>query len=256
MKLLLHYPGSKKRIAPWIIEHMPPHHSYLEPYLGGAAVLLAKEPSRIETVNDLDNDVVNFFRVIRDPESREQLIDWLTYTPYARQVYDETFETDPQTPVERAGYFAVRSMQSHGFRLTEKCGWKKDVHGREAAYAVRYWNELPVVIAQMAERLKMVQIEHKPAIELIQAFNHDNVLIYLDPPYVLSTRGRKQYRHEMTDEEHGDLLQTVVHSKAKIMISGYDCDLYREYLSGWSKDQIQARAQNSLPRIECLWMNY
>lgn len=256
MRSLLHYPGSKKRIAPWIIEHMPPHHSYLEPYFGGGAILFEKEPSRIETINDLDGDVVNFFRVIRDPESRECLQEWLLYTPYARRVYNEAFEQKPQTQIERAGYFVIRSMQSHGFRLTEKCGWKKDVYGREAAYAVRYWNELPEVIAQMAIRLKGVQIENKPALDLIRAFDHPNVLMYLDPPYVLSTRTRKQYRYEMDDESHRALLETVTQSKAMIMLSGYDCALYQEYLSGWRKEQITARAQNNLPRTETLWMNY
>lgn len=256
MKSLLHYPGSKKRIAPWIIKHMPPHHSYLEPYFGGGAVLFEKEPSRIETVNDLDSDVVNFFRVIQNPESREQLQQWITYTPYARQVYDESFEREPKTPIEKAGYFAVRSMQSHGFRLSEKCGWKKDVYGREAAYAVRYWNELPEALSLMAARLKEVQIEHKPAIELIRAFNHGNVLMYIDPPYVLSTRSRKQYRHEMMDSEHEELLQVLCGSQAKVMLSGYDCKLYDRYLSGWRKVWIPARAQNSLPRTETLWMNY
>lgn len=256
MKSLLHYPGSKRRIAPWIINQMPPHHSYLEPYFGGGAVLFQKSPSRIETVNDLEGDVVNFFRVLQNPESREQLTEWLTYTPYAREVYDQSFTEVPQSDVETALQFAIRSMQSHGFRLTEKCGWKKDVHGREAAYAVRYWNELPEVLAMMAARLKQVQIERKPALKLIRAFNHKNVLMYLDPPYVLSTRTRKQYRHEMTDEEHEALLTEVVQSKAMIMISGYDCALYDKYLSGWNKAQVPARAQNSLPRTETLWMNY
>lgn len=235
---------------------MPQHHSYIEPYFGGGAVLFEKEPSKIETVNDLDGDVVNFFRVLQNPESREKLQQWIAYTPYARKVYDETFERVPETPIERAGYFAVRSMQSHGFRLTEKCGWKKDVHGREAAYAVRYWNELPESLALMAARLKEVQIEHKPAIELIRAFNHENCLIYADPPYVLSTRTRKQYRYEMTDEEHEELLQELCKTKAMVMISGYDCELYNRNLSGWRKEQIPARAQNSLPRTETIWMNY
>ncbi|WP_313184943.1 DNA adenine methylase, partial [Lacrimispora sp.] len=137
MKSLLHYPGGKKRIASWIIGNMPNHHSYLDPYFGGGAILFAKPPSRIETVNDLDGDVVNFFRVIQNPESCQELQNWLTYTPYSRQVYEDTFTREPQSPVEQAGYFAVRSMQSHGFRLNGDCGWKKDVYGREAAYAVR-----------------------------------------------------------------------------------------------------------------------
>ena len=256
MKSLLHYPGSKKRIASWIIENMPEHHSYLDPYFGGGGMFFEKPPSKIETINDLDGDVVNFFRVIQNPESCQELQEWLTYTPYSRQVYDESFTKEPQTPIEQAGHFAVRSMQSHGFRLTEKCGWKKDVHGREAAYAVRYWNQLPEALADMAIRLKGVQIENKPALELIKAFNHDNVLIYLDPPYVLSTRSRKQYKYEMSDPDHEELLKTVIHSKAKIMLSGYDCELYEKYLKGWRKLQVPARAQNSLPRVETLWMNF
>lgn len=256
MKTRLHYPGGKKRIAPWIIGHMPEHHSYLEPFFGGGAVLFAKPKARIETVNDLDGDVVNFFRVIQNPVTRKELQEWITYMPYARRIYDETFERMPENPVERAGFFAVRSMQSHGFRLTEKSGWKKDVHGREAAYAVRNWNKLPLELTEIAERLKEVQIENRPALELIKAFNHENVLIYLDPPYVLSTRGRKQYRYEMTDEEHEELLVNSCESKAKIMISGYNCDLYDHYLSGWRKEQIPARAQRNLPRTETLWMNF
>ena len=105
-------------------------------------------------------------------------------------------------------------------------------------------------------RLKGVQIENKPALELIRAFDHDNVLIYLDPPYVFSTRTRKQYWFEMSDQDHEKLLKTVIHSKAKIMLSGYDCELYEKYLKGWRKQQIPARAQNSLPRTETLWMNF
>lgn len=256
MKSLLHYPGSKKRIASWIIGNMPEHHSYLEPYFGGGAVLFEKPPSRIETVNDLDGDVVNFFRVIRDPESCQELEHWLTYTPYSRQVYDESFEKEPRSPVEQAGYFAIRSMQSHGFRTSEKTGWKKDVYGREAAYAVKNWNELPEALAEMAARLKSVQIENRPALELIRAFDHENVLIYLDPPYVWSTRGRMQYRHEMSDPDHEEMLEASLHSRAKIMLSGYDCELYGRYLKDWRKLQMPARAQNSLPRTETLWLNF
>lgn len=258
MRTLLRYPGSKQRIAPWIINHMPPHHSYLEPYAGGIAILLNKEPSRIETINDLDDDVINLFRVIQSKATREELIQLIVYTPYARMVYDSAFPDNPDEldPVERAKNFLIRSGMGHGFRLCEKCGWKKDVYGREAAYAVRYWNRLPEVIQNVALRLKMVQIEHKPAVELIKAFNHDNVLIYADPPYILSTRSRKQYRHEMSDQDHVELLETLLQHAGPAMLSGYDNEIYNTYLSGWRKEQIPARAENSLPRTESLWMNY
>jgi DNA adenine methylase len=256
MRTLLRYPGSKQRLAPWIIEQMPKHHSYLDPYFGGGAILFNKEPSKIETINDLDDDVVNLFHVIRD--KRDELIEKIVYTPYARTEYNNAFPDNPHelSDVEKAKNFLIRSGMGHGFRLCEKCGWKKDVYGREAAYAVRYWNDLPEVITAVAHRLKMVQIEHKPAVDLIKAFNHDNVLIYADPPYVLSTRTRKQYRHEMSDQDHVELLETLNLHTGPVMLSGYDSDLYSEYLQGWRKISTPARAENSLPRTEMLWMNY
>jgi DNA adenine methylase len=235
---------------------MPKHHSYLEPYAGGIAVLLNKEPSRIETINDLDHDVINLFRVIR--ENREELIEQIVYTPYARKEYNDAFpdNSDELSDIERAKNFLVRSGMGHSFRLCEKCGWKKDVYAREAAYAVRYWNDLPEVITAVAHRLKMVQIENKPAVELIKSFNHDNVLIYADPPYVLSTRSRKQYRHEMSDQDHVELLGTLLLHTGPVMLSGYDNAIYNKYLQGWRKISTPARAENSLPRTEVLWMNY
>ena len=256
MRTLLRYPGSKHRIAPWIIGQMPKHHSYLEPYAGGIAVLLNKEPSRIETINDLDDDVINLYKVIR--EHREELIQQIVFTTYARAEYDNAFPDNHEelSEVERAKNFLIRSGMGHGFRLCEKCGWKKDVYAREAAYAVRYWNDLPEVITSVAQRLKMVQIEHKPAVELIKSFNHSNVLIYADPPYMLSTRNRKQYRHEMTDQDHIELLETLLLHTGPVMLSGYESDLYNEYLKGWRKISTPARAENSLPRTEVLWMNY
>ena len=256
MRTLLRYPGSKQRIAPWIISQMPAHHSYLEPYAGGIAVLLNKEPSRIETINDLDDDVINLFQVIRS--KKEELIEAVVMTPYARAEYDNAFPENPEelSDVERAKNFLIRSGMGHGFRVCEKCGWKKDVYAREAAYAVRYWNDLPTVITAVAQRLKMVQIEHKPAVELIKAFNHSNVLIYADPPYVLSTRSRKQYRHEMSDQDHEELLEALLLHTGPVMLSGYDNDIYNERLQGWRKISTPARAENSLPRTEVLWMNY
>lgn len=255
MNIDLHYPGGKRRIAPWIVEKMPKHHSYLEPFFGCGAVLFEKEPSRIETINDIDREVVNFFSVIKEEESRERLCELVAYTPYSRDVYDQAFFYQPNS-VSMAAAFAVRSMQSHGFRTTEKSGWKKDVYGREAAYAVRYWNRLPDVLQYIGRRLKSVQIENRPALELIRAFDHENVLIYCDPPYVLSTRTRRQYRFEMTEDDHEALLQELCRSRAMIMLSGYECELYDRYLSGWRKEQKKSRTQSLAERTETLWMNY
>lgn len=104
--------------------------------LGGGAVLFAKEPSRIETINDIDGEVVNFFRTICN--DKDELMRRIVYTPYAREIYDQAFTGEAKDEVDRALRFAVKSMMGHGFRINEKTGWKKDVYGREAAYAVRY----------------------------------------------------------------------------------------------------------------------
>lgn len=254
MNNLLRYPGSKKRIAPVIISNMPRHRVYVEPFFGSGAVLMEKPPAEIETVNDLDDDVINLFRVIR--ENPEELIWLIQTTPYAREEYDLSYIGDNASDLERARRFLIQSNQGHGFRVNEKTGWRKDTGGRESAYAIRRWNELPDIIRETAERLKKVQIEHMDAIELIQKYNAPGVLIYADPPYVLSTRGRKQYRHEMTDRDHEELLKVLLNHKGYVMLSGYDTDLYNHTLQGWSKIEIPARAEGGLPRTEVLWMNF
>lgn len=130
------------------------------------------------------------------------------------------------------------------------------MQGRERAYALWNWYRLPEWIIDIAERLRMVQIENRPALEVIERFNYNNVFMYLDPPYMLDTRRGRQYKHEMTDAEHEELLKIILHSKAKIMISGYENDMYNEYLSGWRKRQFPSCAEYGKPRLESVWMNY
>lgn len=257
MNAIIKYPGSKWRIARWIIRHFPEHHSYLEPFFGSGAVLFNKRRSPIETVNDLDGDVVNLFRQIR--EDPERLADAIYWTPYARVEYERAWAAQytEKDPFQRSVDFYIRMMMGHGFRTTgEKVGWKNDVQGREAAYAAGYWCKTPETIRQAAERLRKVQIECRPAVELIQRFNFPNVLIYADPPYVLGTRHGKQYRHEMTDVQHEELLVALLSHRGPVLLSGYDSDIYRDMLSGWHREEIAERAQTSGVRTEVLWMNF
>lgn len=159
-------------------------------------------------MNDLDGNVVNLFEWIKkDPERLAHEIYW---TPYARQVYEDTFAAVPEDSFKKAVNFYIRLNMGYGFRTTgEKVGWKNDVQGRERAYAAQNWTHLPGKIMQAAERLWGVQIENKPAVDLIQRFNYANVLIYADPPYVLSTRHGKQYQCEMDNAAHVDLLRWI-----------------------------------------------
>ena len=242
MKAIMKYPGSKWSIAKWIISFFPDHHSYLEPFFGSGAVLFNKPRSNIETVNDLDGNVVNLFEWIRkDPE---RLAREIYYTPYARQVYDKAFATIPADNFEKAVNFYIRLNMGHGFRTNgEKVGWKNDVQGRERAYASQDWCKLPEKIMLAAERLRGVQIECRPAVEIIERFNHPKVLIYADPPYMLETRHGKQYQCELDDKGQSDLLDVLLVHKGPVIISGYDNDLYNDRLQGWHKISIHTPAQ-------------
>ena len=257
MNAVIKYPGAKWGIAQWIIDHFPPHHSYLEPFFGSGGVLFTKPRSNIETINDLDGDVVNLFNWIRnDPERLAHAIYW---TPYARQEYDRAWaaQRTEDDPFRRAVDFYIRMMMGHGFRTTgEKVGWKNDVQGREAAYAAGYWCKTPSVVFEAAERLRGVQIENKPAIEVIRRFNFPNVLIYADPPYLLSTRHGKQYRCEMTAEDHAELLAVLKAHAGPVLLSGYDSPLYNDALKDWCREQIDVMAQTANKRREVLWMNF
>lgn len=254
MKALINYPGAKWGMARDIISYFPPHRSYLEPFFGSGAVLFNKPRSAIETVNDIDGDIVNFFEVLREDPYR--LAAAIEMTPYARDVFSEAHKQKGRTRFERAYYFAIRARMGHGFKTYETTGFKIDVCGRERSYAVDFWNSMPRLIIDAAQRLKHVQVENRPAIDLIKKYNHDNVLIYADPPYLLSTRGGKQYRYEMTEYDHVQLLEALIRHKGYVILSGYESDLYNTALKGWQTVKMKSYNQNREPRTECLWMNF
>ncbi|WP_286080653.1 DNA adenine methylase [Parablautia intestinalis] len=256
---VLNYPGSKWNIAKELVRLIPEHHSYLEPYFGSGAVLFNKRPSDIETINDLDSDVTNLFSCIQ--KDSERLARLVMTTPYSREVYENQFKGAPEemyaSRFQRAAGFLIKCWQGHGFRTNGyMVGWKNDVAGRERAYALWNWYRLPEWILEITERLRHVQIENRPALEVIKRFDYPNVFMYLDPPYLLESRTGKQYKHEMTDADHEEMLRTVLTLNAKVMISGYETEMYYDYLSGWRKKSFRSCAEQGKPRIETVWMNY
>ncbi len=257
-KRVLKYPGSKWNIAGQLAGLIPPHHSYVEPYFGSGALLFSKPPSHIETVNDIDSDVTNLFSCIQ--QDSERLARLVMTTPYSREVYEKQFDKNHAgyaSRYQRAAGFLVMCWQGHGFRTNGyKVGWKNDVVGRERSYALRDWYRLPETIVGVAERLRQVQIENRPALEVIKRFDYQGVFMYIDPPYLLETRTGKQYKYEMTDADHEELLETILGSRAKIMISGYESDMYNKYLSGWHRQYFKSCVEHGKTRQEVIWMNY
>ena len=264
---VLKYPGSKWRIADWIIAHLPPHEVYLEPFFGSGAVFFRKKPCRLETINDSYGDVVNLFRVLRHSEAAEELTRLVALTPWSREEYELSYERDPEIvePVERARRFLVRTWQGHGSAADEyRNGWRIVRAAEKAPTHVPYrqWRDnLPPRIAAAAARLKGVQIENRHAVEVIEGFRRPEVLIYADPPYVLETmkarKTRKVYEHEMTNEEHEELLAVLAEHPGPVLLSGYDHPLYgvMEDEHDWARLDRRALAEKGQVRTEVLWIN-
>ena len=259
LRPVLKYPGSKWKMADWIISLMPPHKSYLEPFFGSGAVFFNKRPSRIETINDLDGEIVNLFRCVR--EWPEELACAVALTPYSREEYERAWSRfkagGKACGIEDARLTLVRYWQSHGSTSVYKGGWKNDRAGREYAYDVRYWRNLPGWVLDAAERLKDAQIEQTQAVELIRRFKHPDVLIYADPPYVVSTRKGKQYVVDMVEDgQHIELLEALKEHPGPVILSGYENELYEKHLQGWVKLHKKALAEGGAARTETVWLNY
>jgi len=249
---ILHYPGSKWSMAEWIIDHMPPHTTYLEPFFGSGAVFFNKAPSALETINDLDGDVVNLFKVIRDrPEELAHAVRW---TPYARAEYYAAYDMDGADDLERARRFLVRCWMARGAKTSDRTGWRHIID-HNGPRPVRQWNELPDHILEVTDRLKGVQLEGQPATQLIDRHRRSDVLIYADPPYILSTRNKRMYRNEMKDVDHAELLELLDAHPGPVLLSGYAHPMYDERLRHWRRETREVRAEAGQARTEVLWIN-
>lgn len=261
---VLRWLGGKYRLAPWIIGHFPPHDIYVEPFGGAASVLLQKPRSYNETYNDLDGELVNLFTVLRGPDAGE-LLRQLSLTPYSRGEYLAALSSCNE-PVERARRMLVRSHMAHGTggaRIDRPTGFRTDgVTG--STNVAGEWADLPAALVAVMQRLQGVVIEQRPALELLKRFATSDALIYLDPPYLPATRSTKSrkpgeryhtYAHELSVDDHRELLSVAAAAAAMILISAYPDPLYDELLAGWSKVEIAARAHRNSPRTEVLWIN-
>lgn len=260
----LRYLGGKWRLAPWIIENLPAHQVYVEPFGGGGNVLLRKARSTVEIYNDLDDDLVNLFRVLREPGPAEALIAGLDLTPFARSEWASAYQPTSE-PVERARRLIVRSFMGHSScaaRIDRTTGFRACNLAANADPA-KSWSTYPEALRLVIQRFAGVAIEQLPAEQLIPQRDGVETLFYVDPPYVQSTRSQKQtraapsngYRHELDDADHERLLEILCGVKGKVVLSGYPSALYDRLLKGWTVVERPVLADGARPRTEVLWLN-
>lgn len=222
-------------------------------------MLIRKPRSYAEVYNDLDGEIVNLFRVLRDPAFSEQLIRQLALTPFARDEFVAAYE-DCDEPVERARRLVVLSFQGFGSNAHAKrsTGFRSNSN-RSGTTPAFDWSHYPEALRVTVERLRGVIVENKPAMEVMA--QHDGAMTthYVDPPYVWSTRARsdaqRNYRHELTDSDHVELLAFLRTLKGAVALSGYPHPMYDALLRDWRRIERAAHADGALDRVEVLWLN-
>lgn len=242
---LLRWAGGKGKQLNNLLPLIPQSRTYVEPFGGGASILLNRHRSPVEVYNDLDHALVNLFQVVRDPLSCVRLIGRLQMTPYAKAEFEATIgkhEDLELDPVEAAAMFYTMINQSiSGKRLASKGDWSR---GRQDNLAERWFerlDKLPII----HERIKHVQIECRDALDILQEWDGEDTTFYCDPPYILETRSqRKYYAVEPGDDYHKELVEVLLGLRGMVVLSGYDHPIYQVLSEehGWWTDQYGAKA--------------
>ena len=286
---VLRYHGGKWRTAKWILQYFPPHRVYVEPYGGAGSVLMQKPRTYAEVYNDLDSEVVNVFRVLRDPEKMVELRWLLWNTPFSREEFILAF--DPcDYPVEQArrtilkSYAGFGSDSIHrgkkigmrtrpspwgqssqwgppGFRSIPSThradtGFRADSN-RSGTTPAKDWASYPDSLIDFCERLRGVVIENRPALKVIPQYDYPDTLFYVDPPYVSSTRrdARHGYLHDFVDRDHVELAKVLHEVKGMVVLSAYHSPLYEELYRGWKRVESEFLVHGSAKATEVLWLS-
>lgn len=262
----LRWHGGKWKLAPWIISHFPAHRVYVEPFGGAASVLLRKGRVYAEVYNDLDDEVVTLFRVLRDEGKAERLIASLRLTAFARTEFLQAYEPSGDD-VERARRLVVRSFMgfgSNGHNPRAKTGFRSNSN-RFGTTPAHDWVNYPDTLRAVVERWRGVVVENKQAIDLMRQHDGADTLHYVDPPYLPETRSLANpydikyrggmYAHEMDAEEHAKLLDALHGLMGMVVLSGYASPLYDASLKDWRRVEVAAFADGARDRTEVLWIN-
>jgi DNA adenine methylase len=257
--------GGKYSHLDWLLPLLPKCHHYCEPYGGSAAILLNRDPAPVETYNDIDGEVVNFFRVLR--EQKDELLYSIGMTPFSREEFLAAIRTNGNgknlSPLERARRFYIRARQVRtGLAQTASNGrWANCLNTSRAGMsgAVSRWLGSVEGLEYIATRLLRVQLENDKAINVIKRYDSSETLFYCDPPYPHESRGdSKAYSYEMTNQDHIDLAAILLTVKGKVAVSGYDCDIMNKLYRGWKVHKERPKKAMSIKkaRQEILWTNY
>jgi DNA adenine methylase len=262
-KIVFGWYGGKFSHLEWLLPLLPTAHHYCEPFAGSGAVLLNRPPSPVETYNDIDGDVVNFFRVLRD--NSEELTRAITLTPFSREEFHKAINGSHRgiSDLEKARRFYILARQTRtGLAQTATLGrWANCKNTSRAGMSgvVSRWFSGVDSLKEIAERLLRVQIENRPAIDVLRLYDSPDTLFYCDPPYPHESRGdSRAYGFEMDEEQHRNLAGALQRCKGKVAISGYRCALMDRLYKGWKRFDAPAKHCHSIKKIrkECLWMNF
>ncbi|GLS45902.1 DNA methyltransferase [Methylobacterium brachythecii] len=258
---MVRWMGSKWRMAPWVIGHLPPHDVYCEPFGGSASVLMRKARAPVEVLGDLDDELLNLYSVVRDPALAGRLYVMATFTPFSDAEFRLAMRRVPADadPVERARRMIVRhAMQVSPDVRAETAGTGfRRYTGSARRVAAMDWATFPDALAAMTARLQGVVVERAAAVETIRRHDRRGALFYVDPPYVHSTRSeiRKGYAHEMSDDAHRELLDCLLSLKGMAVVSGYASPLYDDALVGWRRVTREVSDHARQRRTEVLWIS-
>ena len=255
--------GGKFSHLDWLLPLLPEATHFCEPFGGSAATLLNRKPSPVETYNDMDGEIVNFFQVLRN--QKDDLIEAIGLTPFSREEFEKAISGPTQgiSELERARRFYIRARQVRT-GLAQKASVGRWAHCRLTsragmAGAISRWLGAVEGLPLIAQRLIRVQIEHDSAISVIRRYDSADTLFYCDPPYPHeSRRDTSAYRYEMSDDDHRELSEVLHNVKGKVALSGYRCDLTDGLYEGWRCIEAPPRTVHSVKtlRQEALWVNY
>lgn len=261
---ILRYHGGKWKLSPWVISHFPEHRIYVEPFGGSGSVLIRKKRSYGEVYNDLESEVVNVFRMLRNQDTAMELMRRLELTPFAREEFQKSYEPAIDD-IDRACKMIIRAYMGFGsasMTRTHKTGFRSNSN-RSGTTPAQDWRNWPSHVPLFVDRLRGVVVENKDAAEIMLQHDGIDTLHYIDPPYPWSTRqgmgeGRKNhaYKHEMNDIDHEALAYLCHQLKGMVVISGYPCELYDKRLyPKWHRFECKHFADGARERVEVIWMN-